>query len=800
MHHTIIAVDVEKFGSRTSDQQDVIRRGLDIVMGQTLKALGFSLDRCGRRHDGDGMLLLAPPELGNRSLVEQLPHLLGVELRKYNSGIGTEGQIRLRVVLHAGEVGEDKNGFTGDTMVRNARLLGSKALHKALARSNGTVALMTTPEYFREHIRGNPAAEPERYWRVRVAEKETKVRAWVCLPDHHVRRRQRRWRSQRHEPRRRRRLPPVKRRVPTAALLVVALVLAGLVSNVFGSLPPDDRCVEPVQLNVTVSAEKASVIQKLMPAFEGRTRASNDGCKAVNVQMTVARMADPVIAALGRAWSGPTDLQNVGPEPHVVLPDSSWEIEAAEAAVRRDKRTDITLDNRGSIARSPLVLATPGASGTAGPADQPRSWNEVLDTARRSLPVPGGVRVSRPNPVSSGTGLAATVALYSATLQQDLNRRALTTPDAPSRLHDVEWSVVAGEGSGAMLCSVRQQSRGVATSAGLPALMVSEKAAADYNEGSALGDRCPPEPRSTTPQLGITYPREGTVYLDHPFVVVGWPHKPENTRRARMVSELYTFLTGPEAQSELRRERFRDLNGDIAPYTGGLQGRPPTLPIDSVDVLAVLQAFDDARKSARVLFLLDTSTAMAEPFRDVGGTRLRASADAVTGTLRSIGVKDEIGVWEAAEGLAGASDHRVLVPVGRSVGMVDGTGRVELARQRMGDLSTSDRPARLYGALRAATDTFRASGGSSVDTRDAVVIIADGATPEPGHAQLVDHLESAGRPVPVFLVAFGAGACNTERWKEIVRATGGGCFQVADAAGIKSGLDQVTAALWGEGL
>ncbi|HEY0540077.1 MAG TPA: hypothetical protein VGD53_17035 [Actinoallomurus sp.] len=265
---------MEKFGSRTSDQQDVIRRGLDIVMGQTLKALGFSLDRCGRRHDGDGMLLLAPPELGNRSLVEQLPHLLGVELRKYNSGIGTEGQIRLRVVLHAGEVGEDKNGFTGDTMVRNARLLGSKALHKALARSNGTVALMTTPEYFREHIRGNPAAEPERYWRVRVAEKETKVRAWVCLPDHHVRRRQRRWRSQRHEPRRRRRLPPVKRRVPTAALLVVALVLAGLVSNVFGSLPPDDRCVEPIQLNVTVSAEKASVIQKLMPVTARRRRST----------------------------------------------------------------------------------------------------------------------------------------------------------------------------------------------------------------------------------------------------------------------------------------------------------------------------------------------------------------------------------------------------------------------------------------------------------------------------------------------------------------------------------------------
>ncbi|HWM04694.1 MAG TPA: substrate-binding domain-containing protein [Actinophytocola sp.] len=819
MQHTIIAVDVEKFGSRKPAQQKVIRQGLAAVMEQTLAKLNFTLSSCQPRDDGDGMILLVPQTVENSDIVANLPHLLGMHLREYNDGVGgAEGQIRLRAVLHAGEVEHDSQGITGESLVHTARMLNSKALRKALANSNGTVALMTTAEFYREHIENKPPAEPERYWSTRVREKEYKARAWVCQPDHHVRRREHWWqrlRSERTESERagsepesepqseaqhRPTVPPVKRRVPTFALLVVALLLVGPVGNWFGAAPLDDRCVEPVQLNVNVSVEKAAVIQKLMPMFEDRTRAGNDGCKAVNVQVTVARTADPVIAALGRAWGGEKDLEDVGPEPHVVLPDSSWEIAAANAAVRRDEHTDdITLDNWGSIARSPLVFATPAAEGLPDAVDQLRSWSEVLDAAQRSLPDSGVPRVRRPSPVSSGTGLAATVALYAAALQQDLNRRHLIGGDASRRLHDVERSVVAGEGSGTMLCSLREQSKAAADSAGAPAVLVSEKAAADYNEGSALGDRCSPEPIADAPQLGITYPREGTVYLDHPFVAVGWPRKPANSRRAGMVRELHAFLTGPLAQSELADERFRNLNGDIAPYGGAPQGRPPTLPIDSVDVPALLQAFEGARKSARVLFLLDTSVAMAEPFRDVGGTRLRASADAVNDTLRSVGAHDQLGVWVVAEGLAGAGDHRVLVPLDRYAGTDAGRQRATLARERLKDLTTTERPARLNNALRAAMDKFRVPGKSSVDTRDAVVLMTDGADAAPGQAQLVDYLESLGRPVPVFLVAFGAGACNTVWWKDVVLATGGDCFSVAGAADIKTGLDRVTATLWGEG-
>jgi hypothetical protein len=217
-------------------------------------------------------------------------------------------------------------------------------------------------------------------------------------------------------------------------------------------------------------------------------------------------------------------------------------------------------------------------------------------------------------------------------------------------------------------------------------------------------------------------------------------------------------------------------------------------------VLAVLRAYEDARKSARVLFLLDVSTAMDEPFHDVAGDRLRAAVEAVTATLRSVGDHDEIGAWEFAAGLGGAADHRVLVPMGRSSAEIAGRLRTEMARDRLRFLHGSGRSARLYDTLRAAVGTLRASGPPAAQTRDAVVIIADGSTREPGHAQLIDYLRAAPRPVPVFLVAFGTRVCASAEWREIIDTTGGQCYQAARAADLEEALNGVTAALWGEDL
>lgn len=783
MRHTIIAMDIAGFGRRSEDYQSRLRGGLREAVQQAFGHCGLRWEECVHRDQGDGMLVLAPVDVENRRLVECLPNELAGRLREFNATTTEEGRIQLRVVLHSGEVEQDEDGPTGGALVLANRLLDSRKVKEALAGSRGNLVVVASSDFYRDVIASTPAANPGIYWKVRVSRKETSTDAWICLPDNQAARKAKRTGA----PVPHIRLPRPKVRVSLSVLILLAVLAGGEVTGAFAAVPADVRCSQPVQLNVSVSAEQAVVISRLMPGFETWTR-DDDGCAAVSVQVTTARSAD-LIAALGRGWEGEKDLQNVGPEPHVVLPDSSWEIDAAAAALSRNGLTSaVELRTRASIASSPLVLARPAPPGQAGPVDQPGTWQQVLEAAARARSASGGATVRRPSPTASGTGLAATVALYSAALSQDLTSTTLIAGDAPRRLHDVELSVAAAEDSDTMLCSLREQAQ--ATPGRLPQLsvLVSEKAAADYNEGESLGERCPRESPANTPQLDVTYPAEGTVYLDHPFVSVDWHRGPRNPARQNMILLLYRYLHGSDAQSELRGAWFRDFRGRGATYRGAPSERPAKLPIDSVNVPAVFSSFEDARKSARVLFLVDVSAAMAEPFRDAGGTRLRAGTDAVDAMLQSIGHEDEVGAWRFAEGLGGDVDHQVLAPVSRR-----GAARTSRILPILGSTAL---PPRLFPTLQAAVAGLRAAGGPPEGTRDAVVVIADGSRKEE-QSKLVDFLRSGIR-VPVFLIAFGTQVCSSAQWSEIVRATNGDCEEVAGLADIDGVLNRVSSALWGE--
>jgi hypothetical protein len=504
-----------------------------------------------------------------------------------------------------------------------------------------------------------------------------------------------------------------------------------------------------------------------------------------------------MIAALGRSMSGQNDLRDIGPEPHVLLPDSSWEVTATREKLARYGPDNLTLNNYGSIASSPLVLAEPSAGGEADQASPQRSWREVLESAQRALPETGHAQVHRPNPLSSGTGLAATITLYSAALGRDLDANTLTAPDAPKRLHDVEWSITAEERSDTALCALGQQvTESGAT--GADAVLVSEKAAADFNEGEALGERCPNK-RGSASILRITYPQDGTVYLDHPFVEVRWRKEPANKARQIVIRKLHDFLIGGDAQAELRRAHLRDLDGNTASVPGTSPELPPKLEPGSVDVLALFNAFEDARRSARVLFLLDASSAMEEPFRGPGGTRMRVGTDAVAEMLQSVGDRDEIGVWDFAEHVGGA--HRVQVPLGRWSGTVGGAHRQALTRAHLRALRGAGRPGRVFDTLDAAVGALRAADRSTADTRDAIVLVADASTTDSdGVQRLTDDLRATSEPIPVFVIAFATQACASAEWRDVVASTGGQCYKAASVSDVRDGLNQVTTALWGEGI
>ncbi|MDQ3224524.1 MAG: ATP-binding protein, partial [Gemmatimonadota bacterium] len=186
MHRTIVAVDVEGFGNqhRINPQQVAVREGLYRVLEQAFRAAAIPWADCHHEDRGDGVLILARPEVAKSVFVESLPDQLVEELREHNSTHPAPERIQLRMALHAGELQYDDHGVAGASINLTFRLLDAEPLKSALAGSPGVLALVTSDLFFNEVVRHSPAADPNAYRRVRVRVKETDTVGWVHLPDH----------------------------------------------------------------------------------------------------------------------------------------------------------------------------------------------------------------------------------------------------------------------------------------------------------------------------------------------------------------------------------------------------------------------------------------------------------------------------------------------------------------------------------------------------------------------------------------------------------------------------------------
>lgn len=184
VHRTVLVADVEGFCRRrpTTPHRLAIRAGLYRALEEAFDDLGTPWTDWYREDRGDGLLLLVPPEVPKSVFAESLPQALGRALRRHNGAHGREEAIRLRVALHAGEVGYDEHGVAGASVDHAFRLLDSDALRTALARSPGELALVVSAWFYEEVVRNSPTRVHLGYRRVRVSVKETDAHGWVHVP------------------------------------------------------------------------------------------------------------------------------------------------------------------------------------------------------------------------------------------------------------------------------------------------------------------------------------------------------------------------------------------------------------------------------------------------------------------------------------------------------------------------------------------------------------------------------------------------------------------------------------------
>jgi hypothetical protein len=184
---TILAVDVEGSTQRTNPERGEFRRVMYALLYRALRATGIGREHLENPADrGDGVLLMFRPhdDVPKTLLLGQLIPKLAALLVEHNATVAQPTlRLRLRAVLHAGEIHDDGWGFYGEDIDVAFRLLNSPAVKKALKEEPVSPLVLVVSEEIHSAIirHGYVDAGPlVRSVNVRVA--KLRRRGWVHIP------------------------------------------------------------------------------------------------------------------------------------------------------------------------------------------------------------------------------------------------------------------------------------------------------------------------------------------------------------------------------------------------------------------------------------------------------------------------------------------------------------------------------------------------------------------------------------------------------------------------------------------
>jgi len=431
------------------------------------------------------------------------------------------------------------------------------------------------------------------------------------------------------------------------------------------------------------------------------------------------------------------------------IPDSSVWVARLGALAQSFGRQAPVLDSQGSVAVSPVVLATPSATVDALPVEP--SWAAVRDRTLTAL---------LPDPEASAASLAALSAV-----------QAVSAPEEPRQL------------AAAMLALGRvipaSADAAISSAAAGSVVVMSESEVARHN-------------RDRPAQLLVAnYPADGTVVLDYPFVRVPAAAGSGSAdaiaaAHAETASGIVDFEAALRAESApLLHAGLRRPDGSGTITTSGVSAELPfpdtvletALAADSLGAgqLELLRQWGVMTLRSRMLAVIDVSGSMADPAGD-GLRRIDLFQRAAGGALAQFSGEVQLGVWVFSTARDGERDWEELAPIapladaGHTAQVM---GVVASLPDRLGGATG------LYDTTLAAVDRVRE--GYDPKKMNSVLLITDGRNEDEsglGLDQLLSQLaerQDPERPVPVIMVGFGPDT-DLEAMQRIAEVTGGAAY------------------------
>jgi len=190
-HRAVVALDIERSTSRPDPVKAELRRALYEIFDAALLEAGIRRQYRDRFIDrGDGILALIHPvdQVPKAVLLKTAIPVLGQLLTDYNAGLPranrAQRQLRIRVVVHAGEVHYDANGCFGEPLDIAFRLLDAAHVKKALRVAADPLILVISGDIYRTIVRhGYDGIDQHAFHPlVRVSIAGNRYPGWIHIP------------------------------------------------------------------------------------------------------------------------------------------------------------------------------------------------------------------------------------------------------------------------------------------------------------------------------------------------------------------------------------------------------------------------------------------------------------------------------------------------------------------------------------------------------------------------------------------------------------------------------------------
>jgi Ca-activated chloride channel family protein len=504
-----------------------------------------------------------------------------------------------------------------------------------------------------------------------------------------------------------------------------------------------------VTVQIVYGSEKREWLEPLVEAYNaaGNTTAAGS---AIRVEAVPMGSIESVNAILEGAI-----------QPTVWSPASSVYLPLANAEWRRLHGADLVEGTPNDLVLSPVVIAMWRSMAEAlGWPQKALGWGDIAELAispegwnAYGFPEWGSFKFGHTHPNYSNSGIVAIIAqtYAGAGKQRGLTRDDLNNPDVASFMSEVQASIIH-YGTSTGFFGERMFERGPSY---LSAAVLYENLVVAQESKRIAG---------TSTQLPVVaiYPKEGTFWSNHPYVVLNTTWVSAEQKEAARAFE--AFLLAREQQLKALALGFRPADPAI-PLTAPLDaqhgvdpGQPQTiLEVPTSEVIAGIQELWKLnKKPVDLMVVMDISGSM-------GGEKISSARSSLMQFIEQLDERDRLQVMLFNQQVTTLTPLTEIGPKRQQIlqrvsGVIEGGG-------------TS-----LYDATLAAYRELQANGDPGHIR--AIVVLSDGQDTESG-ASLAEVLqaigvgsEEGGTAIKLFTIAFGDDA-DTGILQQIAEISGG---------------------------